>query len=180
MKKIYVSCFLSLVVFFSLNTVDAAVFQRGEVTFKAIGKPSFLKVEGKGSDLTAELKMNEEKLTSGKITFALASLKTGIELRDQHMLEDYLMVKEHPNAILTIDNLDLSKKSTFPAKLKLKNVEKDILVEVKSRKEEKDKTILVTIFSIELTDYNIKIPSYQGITIAKKVDLMIEVELTHE
>lgn len=180
MKKICLNSLLILVVILSQNTLDAALLQKGEVIFKAIGKPSFLKVEGKGSDLSAELNVSEEQIANGNIVFSLASLKTGIALRDQHLLEDYLLVKEYPTATLSFVNIDLSKKSTFQAKLKLKNVERDVLVEIKNIKKEKNVTIFTTSFSIELTDFEISIPTYQGITIAKKVDLFIKVELAHE
>lgn len=175
---------LLIALLFSLNTLSAATrtvnLQRGEVVFKAIGKPSFLKVEGKGTQITADLKVNEQELISGIIMFDLSSLSTGIALRDQHMLEDYLKVKNHPLATLTINDVDLSKKGSFKSLLKLNNVEREILVEVKSIKKEEKSSIFLTSFSLELTDFAIDIPSYQGITIAKKVDLNVEVELDHE
>src|SRR5438132_5755067 len=76
----------------------AAVSKSGDanVTFSGKG-PAGFKIEGK----TAELTVKDD----GKaVTFVvpLATLKTGIDLRDRHMREKYLETDKYPNAVLEV------------------------------------------------------------------------------
>src|SRR4029450_12304928 len=71
----------------------------GSVEFVATGWPSALEVHGKGSGPAGAL----------TVTADLASLQTGISLRDRHLKEEYLHVDRYPQARLTLSHLDISR-----------------------------------------------------------------------
>ena len=60
-----------------------------KVEFLAIGKPSAIKIRGKGEKLESKLQLAGKTLT-GQFVFDLTSLNTGIDTRDEHMKEKYL------------------------------------------------------------------------------------------
>ena len=137
-----------------------------QVIFTAIGNPTFIKVRGEGKIKQATLNQS-----NGIFLVDLNTLSTGIELRDTHMKEKYLNVKKFPHAKLVFDNVNIAMNDderTVPCTFSLNGKSKKINVMAKVKK--KDKKIQVdATFEIMLTDYQIEIPSYKGITIANKV-----------
>src|SRR3989338_6695806 len=63
--------------------------EAGDVRFLAVGKPSMLKIHGKGKILAADFQLEKESL-KGSAEVDLNSIDTGIALRNQHMKEKYL------------------------------------------------------------------------------------------
>lgn len=153
----------------------------GGVEVIAVGKPSFIKIRGKGNAPTGTLKV-EGKKASGQIEFDLASLDTGIELRNEHMLNKYLQVKEHPRAKLEISDMSLPRDWTpeqaklegtaFNGKLTLHGVTQAVSGTFKIG----DKRDVSAEFKIKLTDYKIDIPEYIGIKIADEVNITVTID----
>src|SRR5437868_9273038 len=116
---------------FATLTVGAATIEvsKGHVEFLAIGKPSAIKIRGKGDRLQSQLQFNKDKTLTGKVVFDLSSLDTGIETRNQHMKEKYLETGKFRDAELTLKSLSLPQdlckenvkleKSPFEGTLKL-------------------------------------------------------------
>src|SRR5689334_7763540 len=73
---------------------------KGEVEFRAKGHPNAIKIVRKGSAPHGVLNIEGQKVT-GKVSFDLSSLDTGIKLRTRHMREKYLEVERFPEAVLT-------------------------------------------------------------------------------
>ncbi len=152
----------------------------GQVKFLAIGKPSALKVHGTATGPEGDLRLEGTQL-KGKVSFQLEKLDTGIALRNEHMKEKYLQVKEHPQAKLTLldapveadfaNSLSTSEKK-FRGTLSLHGREK----EVNGTFEAKDGVVKAK-FPITLSDFAIDVPKYLGITIADTVDLDVELPL---
>src|SRR5215472_13064147 len=67
---------------------SAGFHGRGPGGFSVDGKTNQLRVEDDGTTL--------------KVTVPLASLQTGIGLRDRHMREKYLQVDKFPDAVLQV------------------------------------------------------------------------------
>lgn len=184
---------LSTVIALSLtNSINATQYtlssapQKGTVSFRAIGKPAFLKIDGKGEGPTGNIQVEGNKM-SGEMTFALKTLDTGIELRDEHMKDKYLKIKESPTATLKFSNQELNtafdtsamqlKGPAIKATLTLNKVSKELSVDWKS--ENKGSELLVTSnFSIKLSDYNIEIPEYAGIKVADEVKVEVQSTLS--
>src|SRR5579863_2237042 len=73
----------------------------GSSEFIATGKPGFIKIDGLGKGLTGRLALTGNEV-SGQATFPLATLDTGVGLRDKHMKDEYLEVQKFPEAKLVV------------------------------------------------------------------------------
>lgn len=142
----------------------------GEVKMTVIGKPSLIKINGKGEAPTGELKITDGKV-NGEFKFDLSTLDTGIELRDEHMRDKYLQVNEHPEATLKIKDLEQKPSGEFKGELTLHGVTKPVTGQFKMG----DKKSVEAAFKIKLSDYQIDIPKYMGITVADEVDVKVNI-----
>ncbi len=172
--KVLMSVF---VLFFSAKSFADYEFLKndGKIEFFAKGWPSLLKINGLGEGAYGHLKETDGYL-SGKINFDLKTLKTGIDLRDQHMKEKYLEVEKFPKASLKISSFKLPKKLSGKAKfegvLDLHGVSKKI-TGVAKIKTLNGNVALRANFKIKISDYKIKLPSFKGITVAEDVKVEI-------
>ncbi len=183
MKTVIAFLFL---VNFSHAAINASQFEfkpeAGKVEFKTKGWPNLVTIKGEGPGVSGSLKQDGGKV-SGDLSFQLDSLKTGIDLRDSHMKDNYLEVKQHPTAQLTLkdvavpENLDGS--FAFTGTMNLHGVEK----EVKGQAElelDGDQIRMTAEIPVKLSDFKIAIPSYQGITVAEKVTILFESTVTKQ
>ena len=154
--------------------------QGGKVEVLAVGKPQFIKIRGKGGAPNGELQV-EGKKAKGKFEFELATLDTGINLRNEHMRDKYLEVKQHPKAKLEIESLELKEdfksaspkisETPFNGKLTLHGVTNPVSGKFKVG----EKRDVNADFKIKLSDYKIDIPKYLGVTVADEVDVQVEI-----
>lgn len=159
-------------------SAQAALSSIGEsdVQFQAVG-PAGLKIDGKGAKVQA-------KESDGKIRFEvqLAELKTGMNLRDEH-LRKALNTEKHPRAILVLDRsrlqfpedqkeLDASvqgeltlhgQTKTIPVQYRVKRTGSDYHVQARS--------------SVQITDFGIKEPCYLGVCVDKNVKFRATLKL---
>jgi polyisoprenoid-binding protein YceI len=151
----------------------------GSVEFLATGWPSALKIHGKGTGPAGTLTVSDH-CVSGFLAVDLASLETGIGLRDRHLKEEYLQVDRYPEARLTFSHLDVGavpEGPTFGAvavpfegTLRLHGVEKPVTGQAKVSRNDARLTVSAQ-FSIRLGDFGVGVPKYMGITVAEKVDV---------
>jgi polyisoprenoid-binding protein YceI len=177
MKNLKIS---SIIIFFVSFSAWAGIYkilpEQGQVEFTAIGKPSALKIVGKGEGPAGEVKI-ENNLASGELSFHLPSLKTGISLRDKHMHEKYLKSDVNPKAIFKFTKADVKNKKeglikgtltlngeSHPAEVHYKDIDAG------------DKISGEANMTLLLTDYKIDIPKYMGITVAETVRVQITVK----
>jgi len=154
--------------------------QGGAVEVLAIGKPSFIKIRGKGEPPKGELQVNGQK-ASGHFEFQVASLDTGIDLRNEHMRDNYLHTKEHPTAKLEIQDLHLKEgwdparakisETPFTGQLTLHGVTKP----VSGKFSVGEKRDVKADFKIKLSDFNVEIPKYLGVTVADEVNVEVKI-----
>ncbi|PIQ09078.1 MAG: hypothetical protein COW71_08340 [Ignavibacteriales bacterium CG18_big_fil_WC_8_21_14_2_50_31_20] len=185
MKKIAkLSVLLTLV--FGLNifaqtfTVDSKD-GRNQASF--ISDAPFEKIVGLSSGIDATIMLNVNDLTAsamGKVKVAINNIKTGIDLRDEHLIsENWLNAKKYPTAEFHLTGIknassnklnDAEKVSiTLVGKFSVHGVTKDIevpatLIYFKESEKTKAKApgnLLVanSEFSIKLSDYGVNIPS---------------------
>lgn len=156
----------------------------GAVVFKAIGRPSALKITGKGNAPRGEFKFSDEKMASGSATFDLNSLDTGIEGRDKHMKEKYLETQKYPDAKLTLQKITLTKNALgessisadsvpFEGLLRLHGIEKPISGSLKVSGDSHAAKVEAQ-FKLKLADYGIAVPSFAGITVANEVEVSVQ------
>jgi polyisoprenoid-binding protein YceI len=175
---------LSAILVLIHGMVNAAVTLKpsgGSVEAMAIGRPAFLKVNGKGGPPKGEIKVNADKF-DGRLEFDLSSLSTGIDLRDDHMRNKYLEVAKFPKAVLELQEQKLPKPwsnggldfsdAKFFGKLTLHGVTKP----VEGRFSMNGGKAVTAKFAIKLSDFAIDIPKYAGITIADHVDVTVKIE----
>lgn len=152
------------------------------VSFKAIGRPSALRINGKGEAPVCNFVVDGKK-ASGTCTVKLESLDTGINLRNRHMKEKYLEVQTFPQASFFLDALELpqalgqnQEAFRFKGKLNLHGVEKEITGHFTLQAMSPNPQ-LIADFVILLSDFNIQIPSFMGITVANEVQVQVQIDL---
>lgn len=146
------------------------------VGFLATGKPGFLKIRGEGAKLTGVATLDGATLT-GKFEVRLDALKTGIDLRDEHMKETYLKVKEFPTATLTIAPTTLPAAAgkvecPFTGTLTLKGKDAPVSGTLEASIGDADVTGEAKM-TVKLTDYPVGVPSYLGVTVAESVEIQV-------
>lgn len=145
--------------------------------FKAIGKPSFIKITGGSKGLSGSISFDESGETaSGKVLLELGNIKTGIELRDDHLRENYLEVEKYPQAKLLFSKVPISAKK-FKGQLTLHGQTNDIEIELAKPVEINQSAKAEAKFAIQLDQYGIRIPSFKGITVASKVEILINLSM---
>lgn len=143
-----------------------------QLGFLAKGFPSALKINGKfkGSEGLVGNLTKSDSSWSLNANCSLKHFETGLGLRDQHMREKYLEVAEHPSAILSVKESPLGRES-FVGELSLHGVTKSVSGTVKW-----DGDIANIEFPLRLSDFNIGVPSFMGITVAQEVFVSAQVE----
>lgn len=162
--------FISLL--YLISTAEASLHQITQVSnivsFTAKGRPALIAIKGEGTGVEGKFQ-NKDGILSGDFKFPLSNLRTGIELRDEHMLNTYLEVKDYPEARLKIENVVTARPGEefiFNGELTLHGVTQK--VEGKSILKEDS---LSAKLKIKLSDYKISIPSFQGITVAEEIEI---------
>jgi polyisoprenoid-binding protein YceI len=156
---------------------------QGSSEFRAVGRPSAIKIVGHGQGPSGDFNWTKEGtdyVITGESLLDLDTLDTGISLRDQHMKEKYLETGKIKTANLKLKEIRVSSdlihqggEFKTPGILNLKGVEKSVEVSV-SIKPNKEKLAIQSQFQIKLSDFSVNIPSYMGITVADLVDIKIE------
>jgi len=159
-----------------LPLVALASFQRAgkaEVEFKATG-PAGLKIEGH----TARLAVGGDD-NNVEIKVDLASLETGIGLRDEHLRDKYLEVKKYPYATLQVPRASLKLASSgsevqgaTKGQLTLHGVTKPVSVKYTTSRNGSGYAVEGTMH-IDIRDFKIEVPSYLGVTVKPDVDIQV-------
>ena len=170
--------FLALsTLFFSLSSfaaIDLENAKSGEVNFLAVGKPAMIKIKGHAPAPVTKAKIENNKM-SVESNLVLNDLDTGIGLRDDHMKENYLQIKQFPTAVLKIENITLPEGfETKPVKIKEQAFEGKLSLHGKEQKVAgtfslSDTLELEAHFTLKLSDYGIEIPEYLGVKVADVV-----------
>lgn len=188
---IYLAFFASISL--SAQTFNSSGDTRNQATFES--NAPLEDIVGVSNGLVISVNLNPEDLSSakGKVSVDLNVLKTGIDLRDQHLRsENWLNTEKNPNAVFELKKIAGASKliDAKPEKVKLhgafsvNGVTKEIIVdgELTYYKEtEKTKSRLEgnllkvsTEFMIKLNNFGIDIPGM----VVGKVDENIKVSAT--
>ena len=153
------SIILSLVLCFSISVFASDGSLSIDVSLSPVGtfKITSDKVKVKG------LKKSGEQITAKKISIKKNDLKTGIDLRDEHMKK---RIKERTISVKDITASSGSGKGTIV----INKVKKEINF---SYKEDGDK--IKASFSLNLPDYKIDDINYMGVGVENSITLNIEI-----
>jgi polyisoprenoid-binding protein YceI len=164
----------------ALASVTKLTPQGGSVEALSVGKPSFIKIRGKCEPAKGELQIDGKK-AGGVFEFQVATLDTGIDLRNEHMREKYLQVREYPTAKLEIKDLRLNdefslahpkiSEQPFEGSLTLHGVTKP----VRGKFTVGENRGVAADFKIKLSDFNVEIPKYLGVTVADEVNVEVKI-----
>ncbi len=194
-KILKISSLLSALFIFSPALLEAApkkaelplpkafnLLEEGSVEFNALGRPAMLKIVGKAPAPKGELSLDPKGNLSGTFKLAIASLDTGIKLRNEHMRDKYLEVAKFPDVELTLDPLliseltkagDFSREGVaFTGKMKLRGEERPVSGEAKVERKA-GKLSVNASFSLKTSDYKIDTPKYLGITVGEDVKVAV-------
>lgn len=172
MKKI---ALLVLVALYSFAPIqEKKITKTGTITFEA-SVPSFEEVKGKNTAVTCVL-----NTTNGEIA-ALALMKGfrfKVALMEEHFNENYIESSKFPKATFKgkMEGFDVSKLTTtskeytLKGKLELHGKSKDIVTVAKVRKIGADIEVK-TNFAVNVSDFDIEIPSVVSKKVAKKVTI---------
>lgn len=161
---------------------------KSSVEFVAVGNPSALKIKGEQAKVQGQVSCTSN-IISAKLKVDLNEFVTGIEMRDEHMKEKYFETEKSENrhATIEIGNLNIPEsfwvkneefKAEFKGKLVLHNMEKDISGKIIFSPYKKGNEVLTTSqFSLSLSDFNIAVPSFAGITVAQDVNVEVKLPL---
>ena len=179
MNKIFFS-FLILSFIFATNTEAQKYFTRdGNINF--ISDAVLEKIEAKNTNATSVLDAE-----TGKLEFAVLVKAFQFEkaLMQEHFNENYMESSKFPKAIFkgSIDNfeaLDLSKSGTYEVtvvgKLSIHGETQPIKTKG-SLKIDGENILASSVFSIQVEDYGIKIPSVVKDNVAKEVEIMVDLK----
>jgi hypothetical protein len=172
MKKISLLILVTLCSFVPIQ--EKKITKTGTITFEA-SVPSFEEVKGKNTAVTCIL-----NTSNGEIA-ALALMKGfrfKIALMEEHFNENYMESSKYPKATFKgkIENFDISKINTtsndytIKGKLELHGKSKDIVTIAKIKKIGTDIEVKTT-FPVNVSDFEIEIPSVVSKKVAKKVTI---------
>ncbi len=171
---------------------------RGRDVLTFDSKAPLEKIVGTTSKITGHIQVNPKDITKGlKAAFALdlASLKTGIDKRDEHMRDNFLETSKYPTAMLTIDKVTkASDKMLMDGKTLTVDAEgtlslhgakqtvqlKDITVTYFDESEATkgrlpgDLLIVNGGFSLNLPDYNIEVPQFIFLKLAETIKVSVD------
>ncbi len=141
-------------------TADLALAQSIEVNLRISPAGSF---QAKTSKVTGKVKKVGDKFVGEGIKVDLASLSTGIKLRDDHMKDKYLEVQKHPTADLTVGECQNGKGK---GKLKVRGVEKEVTGTCVAQGKNVEAK-----FEISLADFKIEGIRYMGAGVKDKAEI---------
>jgi polyisoprenoid-binding protein YceI len=167
--------FLAIYPFSSFaETYDLSKIQ-SSVEWFAVGNPGFLKIESKSQTLSGNLSISDSNV-SGNFSSSLDKISTGIKLRDEHIKDTYLEIKKYPEAKFSLNATNLYPVFKATGTMFLHGVEHGMTWDCQFAKSSEVKKISC-LSKIVLTDFNIKIPSYLGVTVAKDVKVKVTMVL---
>jgi len=145
-------------------------------TFDATG-PGGLNIHGSTDDLVAS-----EQAGKVEVKVALASLTTGIALRDSHMREKYLEVAKFPDATVVVERSKLK----FPTKgaavrgrvagaMTIHGVTRSVTLDyaASTAGPKGDRIAVSGAAPIDIRDFGIEVPSYLGVGVDPHVTLKV-------
>lgn len=187
--------------FIATLALAAAIVGAQSTTFKIGGSPAmqsftvdstadFEDFTGTTNGITGSITFDPTKKTgSGKLTINVAGIKTGIDLRDEHMrAEGWLNTAKFPNAVFETTRVQHVNGNNYrvTGNLTLKGVTKVITTNATVRHiKESEQTRAVrfkgdvvnvkTEFKIKLSDYGVQIPAQAKGKVGESVTIKLSV-----
>jgi polyisoprenoid-binding protein YceI len=146
---------------------------------------------GTSKKVTGEVTVDPAKVaqTKGKLIVEVASIKTGIDLRDEHLRkENWLDAAKHPNAEFVITNVSGVEKlqagqavdATVTGKFTLHGVTRETTAQVKVRYTpaeggKPDALHITGSFTVKLEDHKVSIPSVVALKVSPNIVVNVDI-----
>jgi hypothetical protein len=151
-----------------------------EVSFTLIG-PAGMKIVGTGNDLRVG-----DDGQAVKVSVPLASMKTGISIRDKHMHEKYLQTPNYPTAELQVPRSNLkilggggTVNQEAAGTLLLHGKTRPVTFRYAGSREGSKVKVRGTMH-INMNDFGIEVPVYLGVTVKPDVDVVAQFDVSDE
>lgn len=151
--------------------------RESSVTVLARG-PAGLRIEGKSSEI--ELAEDASTLT---FKVPIVAIGTGIGLRDRH-LREALEAEKFPAAILRVSRSELTfptehdpAQGTAKGELTLHGQSRLVQVRYRAAMSAAGVTSIQGSVQLDMRDFEIKSPSYLGVTVAPQVEVRVEIAM---
>lgn len=174
MRNLLTGCFLAIALLTEGAIALSRARERGSVTILARG-PAGLRIEGKGSEIALE-----EDASTLVFKVPVAPLETGVGLRDVH-LREMLEAEKYPAAILRVPRSQLTfpkehepAEGTAECDLTLHGESRPVKVQYRAELTAGGIIKVWGSLQLDMSDYDIKAPSYLGVTVAPKVEVKVE------
>ena len=172
---------------------DARTFavQAGESRIQFVSDAPLERFTGTSDQVSGFIKTDPEKagkVTKAEIKVEVASIKTGLKLRDEHLRgDDWLDAKRHPAAKFVLKRVEgvtqlkpnQSVEATVHGKFTIHGVTRDIKAPMKVRliqKEGKpDSLRVVGSFTINLEAHKVSVPSIVALKVAPDIEVNIDI-----
>lgn len=166
------------------------VDETGESKIQFVSDAPLEKFTGTSSKLSGEIKIDPAKAaeTKGEIKVAVASIKTGVQLRDEHLqAENWLDGKKFPDAKFVITKVagvtalkpGVSTDATVQGKFTLHGVTQDVSATAKVRlipaEGGKPESLRVQAsFPVKLEAHKVSIPSIVALKVAPEIKVNVD------
>lgn len=162
-------------------SLSPSTAQAGWYVDPAIAKPAVgFNANGSPGALDIEATTNDGTLTDDGVnllfTVPLANVKTGIDLRDEHMKTKFMHVDQHPNVTLSIAHASLMLPTELGKKTSGKNTAQFTALGVAKPTDltwEVQKTVagykLTGSFAFDISEHGVEVPSFMGVTVDSKM-----------
>ena len=156
---------LSLLVL--LFSIPALADSGAQVSFKVSLNPTGSFV-AKSSAVIGEAVAKQGSYESPEISLPLASLKTGIELRDKHMVQNYFEAAKFPKASIS---QAIGKDGKFKAQLSLHGKSQPVEGEYEVKGAPAGPDVIEARFKTTLSAFGIKEANYMGVGVEDEVEV---------
>ncbi len=173
MIKVFLTSLIFLTPLFA-KTIE--VKDKAHVSFNTTASPGGVRIVGEANNYkeprtvkgTYELNPND---LSGHFEVSLKNLDTGINMRNQHMHEKYLQTEKFPLVVLDISTTKykMGEEASFTGFIQLHGVKKPI-----TGKTTVNDNKLSLDFFVKLSDFNIEVPKFMGITMKEDIHVLAE------
>ena len=163
------------------SAVQTLSAKGGLVEILALGRPSFVKIQGTGSAPTGQIYLDGDKV-KGEFEFDLGSLDTGIQMRNEHMKNKYLEVERYPKAQLVIQSVNspsgwsIQKPKISAAEFEGQLTLHGVTSPVKGTFSMGDDRDVSAEFNVKLSDFQVVVPSFAGITVKDEVAIKVKIK----
>ena len=179
MKSLFFAIALLNLPLFAVETLEINP-SNSTAEFSATGRPGGFKINGKaaGDQFSGKLALSGNQAT-GTVSLKMASFDTGIELRNNHLKDNYLEAGKFPVSSFELKSTQLDDKGNgkFKGLLDLHGQKKEIEGELLLQRSGKSAKLEFS-FPVELSDFQIPIPSFAGVKVDSRVEVKVVLDGT--